>query len=177
VTNDAAFVRTLFHGPLVVKSLDTVLLMEGDDCLFTYTTLGAPSLLSDANTAAAPLLAQSALEQKCDIRVTIIGDVIFATRILSRGSGIEGDWRVVPRDDLTYEDIILDRQTAAYCFDLVRYLGLSFAAIDLIETPEAIYFIEVNPTGEWGWLNGPSRRIDVAIANWLTNVKRLRCQQ
>lgn len=39
VTNDAEIVRESFSGPLVVKSLDTVLLMEGEDCLFTYTTI------------------------------------------------------------------------------------------------------------------------------------------
>ncbi len=31
-------------------------------------------------------------------------------------------------------------------------LGLSFGAIDLIESNNGYYFIEVNPTGEWAWL-------------------------
>lgn len=39
VTNDARCVRNTFPRHLVIKSLDTVLLRDGDDCLFTYTTL------------------------------------------------------------------------------------------------------------------------------------------
>ena len=50
---------------------------------------------------------------------------------------------------------------------LARRLGLSFAAIDLVETPEGTFFIEVNPTGEWGWLSNPEQPIDFAIAAWL----------
>jgi len=38
------------------------------------------------------------------------------------------------------------------CIYLVRELGLSFGAIDLIESNTDFYFIEVNPTGEWAWL-------------------------
>jgi len=29
---------------------------------------------------------------------------------------------------------------------------LTFGGIDLIESCGKFYFIEVNPTGEWGWL-------------------------
>jgi glutathione synthase/RimK-type ligase-like ATP-grasp enzyme len=169
VTNDANAVQNSFPGRLVIKSLDTVLLLEGGDCLFTYTTITSNNLLTDANTGAAPLIAQHALEQKTDIRVTVVGEEVFATRILVHGAGVDGDWRVVPRDDLTYEDICLDSSIKDHCLELMRHLGLSFAAIDLIEAKDGIYFIEVNPTGEWGWLNGPSRRIDRAIAHWLSN--------
>ena len=48
-------------------------------------------------------------------------------------------------------------------------LGLSFAAVDLVETPDGTYFIEVNPTGEWGWLCNSNRKIDLAIASWLSD--------
>ena len=156
-------------GSLVIKSLDTVLLRDGDDCLFTYTTLSSGSELTDDAINAVPLLAQRALEEKSDLRVTVVGDDVFAVRILSQGVGITGDWRVVPKANLEYQDIVLDNEIAARCHLLVRRLGLSFAAIDLIETPHGTFFIEVNPTGEWGWLSTAERPIDRAIASWLGN--------
>lgn len=166
--NDAAQFRAKFPDAVVIKSLDTVLLREGDDCLFTYTTISSSDVLTRANTAAAPLFVQQLLDQKTDLRVTVVGDRIFAIKILVNDAGAEGDWRLASRDSLTYIDVSLDSKTEAACIALARELRLPFAAIDLVETPSGIFFIEVNPTGEWGWLNTKERRIDSAIANWLS---------
>ena len=166
-TNDAAQIRQLFPGPLVVKSLDTVLLRDGEDCLFTYTTLNPESDLSDRTVQAAPLLAQQLLNSKTDLRVTVVGPKVFAVRILSQGRGIHGDWRTVPREDVEFRPFDLSSELVRCCRLLVARLGLSFAAIDLVETPEGSFFIEVNPTGEWGWLSSSQQPIDSAIAAWL----------
>ena len=176
VTNDAHRIRSAFPETLVIKSLDTVLLRDGDDCLFTYTTLNSKNELMENNINTVPLLAQYALKDKIDLRVTVIGDEIFAVRILSNEAGIPGDWRLIPKADLEYEDIVLTEDIAQSCFLLTRRLGRSFSAIDLIETTQGIFFIEINPTGEWGWLSTTERPIDHAIASWLENpscVKKL----
>lgn len=168
-SNDAFAIRNQFPNSAIVKSLDTVLLREGDDCLFTYTTLNQTSEISEEATHDAPLLAQELLTEKTDIRVTLIGDRIFAVKILVNGRGIEGDWRVVPRDDVQYENLELSPQLRRKCHGLAEALGLSYAAIDLIETPDRTYFIEVNPTGEWGWLDAETRPIAATLAEWLQN--------
>ena len=166
-TNDVARIQEISRTDLVIKSLDTVLLRDGKDCLFTYTTVNPGNKLRDETVCAAPLLAQEHLSDKTDIRVTVVGDKVFAVRILSHGSSIGGDWRTLPRKDIQYHDLALDDDLADRCRLLTRTLNLSFGAIDLIETPSGIYFIEINPTGEWGWLSSPERPIDKAIASWL----------
>ena len=168
-TNDATRIRRTFAGALVVKSLDTVLLRDGDDCLFTYTTIGSCNDLTDEAIRAVPFLAQDALEDKTDIRVTVIGEEVFAVRILLGGNGVSGDWRVLPKSELEFHDAELSDDMIRQCLVLVRQLGLSFGAIDLIETPNGIFFIEINPTGEWGWLSSCDRPMDSAIACWLQN--------
>ena len=168
-TNDAGRIREAFPDRLVIKSLDTVLLRDGDDCLFTYTTLNPVGKINDETVNTAPLLAQRAFEEKTDLRVTVVDKELFAVRILSQGSGIAGDWRVVPKTELEFHDIVLCNDLTRQCQLLVRRLGLSFAAIDLIETPQGVFFIEINPTGEWGWLSTAERPIDCAIASWLGN--------
>ena len=169
VTNNADCIQSVFPDSLVIKSLDTVLLRDGDDCLFTYTTIMSSQELTETEVSTAPLLAQAVLEEKTDLRVTVVGDRIFSVRILMQGKGIDGDWRVIEKEKLEYENIVLDDDTAQSCQRLTSSLGLEFAAIDLIETPEGIYFIEVNPTGEWGWLSSNERKIDLAIATWLSS--------
>jgi glutathione synthase/RimK-type ligase-like ATP-grasp enzyme len=168
-TNDAACMRETFPGRLVIKSLDTVLLRESEECLFTYTTLGSGSTLSDEVVATAPLLAQEALEDKVDLRVTVVGEELFAVQILAGGVGVRGDWRLMPKGEVEYRDIHLSEHMNHKCKAIARHLHLSFAAIDLLQTPEGTFFIEVNPTGEWGWLVTPDRPIDRAIASWLAD--------
>jgi len=167
VGNDVATIKDDLPPRLMIKSLDTVLLKEEGDCLFTYTTAAARDGLTDAVVYAAPLLAQEILSPKIDIRVTVAGQKIFAVRILAEDHGIEGDWRTLPRERLQYQDTRLRQDISDSLIMLVRNLKLSFAAIDLVETPQETYFIEVNPTGEWGWLSSHERPIDFAIADWL----------
>jgi glutathione synthase/RimK-type ligase-like ATP-grasp enzyme len=173
VGNDVESIKNRFKKKMVLKSLDTILLREGDDCLFTYTTINEPERFNDDLIYSAPLLAQELLSEKTDIRVTLVGNEIFSVRILSRGKPIAGDWRTEPRAVLEYQDFQLPRDVEMACRNLSIRLGLSFSAIDLIETPEGIFFIEVNPTGEWGWISNDRRRIDKAIATWLTQPKSL----
>lgn len=169
ITNDSNCIQKTFPDRLVVKSLDTVLLRDGDDCLFTYTAMNPDYELSEATVRAAPLLAQHALEEKVDIRVTIVDKEVFSVRILRHNSGVIGDWRVVPRTELEFQDTTLNNETIEQCKLLLNRLRLTFSAIDLIETEQGIFFIEANPTGEWGWLSTTKRPIDRVIASWLEN--------
>ena len=84
-TNDAERARRAFPDGIAVKALDTVLLREGDDCLFTYTTLNPEIELNDSTVKDVPVLAQRALESKCDLRVTVVGEEVFSVRILAGG--------------------------------------------------------------------------------------------
>ena len=167
--NDAEAIRRTFPGRFVLKSLDTVLLREDEDCLFTYTIVDPASKIHDGSIRDAPLLAQQELTNKTDIRVTVVGDAVWAVQILSNGSGVEGDWRTISKSDLSYEDLHLGRDITESCLTLLRTLGLTFGAIDLVETPEKLYFIEINPTGEWEWLASETRPIDRHIASWLAH--------
>ena len=169
ITNDASRIRERFPDRLVIKSLDTVLLRDGDDCLFTYTTLSSGSELNEETVNSIPLLAQHALEDKTDIRVTVVGKEVFAVRILRQNSGIAGDWRVVPKTEIEFRDTVLSDDIIGKCRLLLNRLELHFSAIDLIETNQGVFFIEANPTGEWGWLSTAERPIDHAIASWLEN--------
>ena len=84
IGNDAETFNRSFALPLVVKSLDTVLVRDGDDLLFSYT--GIRDLpFEDVSTASAPFIAQDFICPKTDVRVTVVGSETFATRILSEG--------------------------------------------------------------------------------------------
>lgn len=156
-----------FSGEIIIKSLDTVLLREGNDSLFTYSTVKQPHRLRDDEIYEAPLTVQEYLFPKTDIRVTVIGENLFAVKITNNGKSIEEDWRIISREKIEYTDITLPPEVKYSCQRLVNKLGLNFGAIDLIESNGKYIFIEINPTGEWGWIVTPERRIDSCIAQWL----------
>ena len=52
---------------------------------------------------------------------------------------------------------------------IMHILGLRFGGMDLALVDGVHYFIEVNPTGEWGWLISSARLpIDKAIVDFLS---------
>ncbi len=166
IGNDAKKFRR-FSGNAIIKSLDTVLLRDRDECLFTYSTIGNVQSLSDEEVRSAPLTVQEYIYPKIDVRVTVIGQKIYAVRITSGGQGIDNDWRVTNRDELEYSDFDLPLQIQRMCFHLMEKLNLNFGAIDFIQQNDKFIFIEINPTGEWGWLVNDDRRMDLDIANLL----------
>ncbi|MCB5196917.1 hypothetical protein [Deefgea salmonis] len=157
-----------FQEKIIVKSLDTVLLRDGDDCLFTYTSSVKKSDLTYETIGSAPLIVQNYITNKTDIRVTIIKKHIFSVKITSNGYGIDDDWRLLKKDELEYTNIELPKKIKSKCYKLMVALGLNFGAIDLIESNGDYYFIEINPTGEWGWLSNEDRKIELCIAEALS---------
>lgn len=153
----------------IVKSLDTALFYDGNQELFTYSTLISGCELSDSDLKSAPVIIQEYLDNKIDIRVTIIEKKLIPVKITENNHGIEGDWRKLSKDSLEYSyfQLPIDIETKIYA--LMEKLDLKFGGMDLIFKDGGYYFIEVNPTGEWGWLKFSTKiDIDAAIADCLT---------
>ncbi len=167
VGNDSDQFQERFPCPIIAKSLDTILMREGSENLFTYTTQCDIQELTDDTVATAPLIVQECFEVKTDCRVTVVGEKVFAVKILKMGMPIKGDWRTTPKEELEYIDFKLPEMIERACKTLVRKLGLVFGAIDLLETDDGFVFLEINPTGEWGWLTNEQRQLDIEIAKWL----------
>lgn len=167
ISNSLGFDR-LPSKNFIIKSMDTVLLKENDDCYFTYTSKANPEDFTLDKTKQAPITFQEYIEDKLDIRVTIVGSKVYAVAIKSNGNAISDDWRTLKKEDLEYVDIELPVRIKKLCIEYVKLLGLNYGAIDFIKTKDEYIFIEINPTGEWGWLSNDKREIDYDIAKKLS---------
>ena len=168
MTNDStARVEDILGTRIAIKSIDTLLLRDGEDQLFGYTQITNWNDVATADLRYAPVTAQTAIEPKTDLRVTVVGDWICCVAIRRHSAGIDGDWRLTPKHDIEIDDFELPVEIEIRCLDLVRKLGLRFGAIDLALADDHYWFIEINPTGEWGWLDNAERRISAAIAREL----------
>jgi glutathione synthase/RimK-type ligase-like ATP-grasp enzyme len=102
----------------------------------------------------APCLIQECIQKSFEVRLTIINRKAFAVALDVPDSYPPGvtDWRAV-RDGISYRVLQLPEKIESLCLELLDRLGLVFGAIDLIVTPQQEYvFVEVNPAGQWAWL-------------------------
>ncbi len=157
---------------VAVKGLDTVLLRDGDSEAFGYTRLLDCDELRRHELQSAPFILQNALRRKLDLRVTVVGDRLWAVDVVAGGQPINGDWRIA-KGAADFRRYDLPGDVADRCVALVSSLGLVFGAIDLALQDGTYYFLEINPTGEWGWLaDGLDLPIAEAIATYLTGEDR-----
>ena len=153
----------------IVKSLDTALFYDNQYEYFTYSIKKKGSELSQCSINDAPVILQECLENKIDLRITVVGNVLFPVSIENNFGGIDGDWRKTRKEDLRYRTIELPKEIQNGLRVLVSNLGLVFAGIDMAFIDGDYYFVEANPTGEWAWLqNALGIRIDKAIVDYLT---------
>ena len=124
--------------------------------IFT-TKLDADSLAKVEGVRFAPCLFQEYVAKKLELRVTVMGNKVFATEIhsqVSEKSAIDfrAHYDLANTPYFTHE---LPRDLVEKLLHVHRDLGLVFGAYDFILTPEGKYvFLEVNQQGQFLWLEG-----------------------
>jgi hypothetical protein len=157
ITSSRAAARSFVEaeGTVVCKALRSGLIpgVNGDRVLYTQPV--DPQMLAGLEELGPePYLFQALVEKSADVRVTVIGERVFACRIDSQSTpDASVDWRRGSAEDLHHESIELDEPTTRRLRDLTAGFGLRFAAIDLAVDRERGYvFFEINPNGQWAWV-------------------------
>jgi glutathione synthase/RimK-type ligase-like ATP-grasp enzyme len=158
VTNDPDEVRAFFSScpnGIVVKPLYVGFVDDPNQPRNIFTTLVSEKDLQDVETVClAPSIFQERVLKVFDIRVTVIGQRVFAAQIMtdSLPSHIP-DWRFAPIDTLRHQIYCLPSDIKESCLRLVESLGLEFGAIDLAVDQNGDHvFFEINANGQWAWL-------------------------
>jgi len=106
--------------------------------------------------ASVPMIFQEEIEKEYDVRVTVVGERVFATAIYSQEHAETAtDWRLWDVHDiqLRHEAISTPGPIEAACRDITSRFKLRYSAIDLIKcTNGEYYFLEMNPNGQWAWI-------------------------
>jgi glutathione synthase/RimK-type ligase-like ATP-grasp enzyme len=124
------------------------------------------------NVRMAPVIFQRFVEAVADVRVTVIGDEIYAGSTDPRQGEYPVDFRYNP--SLRWEKHALPAKVQDRLRLLMRRLGLEYGAIDLRLTPEGEYiFLEINPAGQFLWIEVETgHKIAAALAAHLAAAKR-----
>jgi glutathione synthase/RimK-type ligase-like ATP-grasp enzyme len=95
-----------------------------------------------------PIFLQEEIKKLYDIRVTVVGKQLFAASLPSNGNI---DWRSYDKSQ-NWQKFELPEGISNACLKLCKKLNLNFAAIDMVLDKEKIYFLEINPNGQWVWI-------------------------
>jgi hypothetical protein len=115
----------------------------------------------------APVIFQEYVAADADIRVTVMGPRVFATAIRAAPGGYEVDYRM-DMAGASFAAAVLPAAVEEQLRELMRRLGLVYAAIDLRRTHEGDYvFLEVNPAGEWRFVEERTGQPMTSTMAWL----------
>lgn len=109
------------------------------------------------NVQFSPLIFQEYIDKKYELRITVVGQQIFACKIYSQDfEETSVDFRkfaLLEKKIPKHEKENLPIEIQDKILLLMNKLGLVFGCIDMIVTPNDEYiFLEINPSGQWLWI-------------------------
>ncbi|HSX07485.1 MAG TPA: hypothetical protein VLG11_01175 [Candidatus Saccharimonadales bacterium] len=168
----AAFLKT--HPRSVAKSLTTTYpQVEGKTNTF-FTTLLEDGFAPDlTGLHFAPSIFQEAISISTDVRVTVVGDQIFAAAIRAQGAEKSKtyDYRLSQHAGKVTIEALDDfpKELTRQCVEHTKRLGLRFGALDFVLDASGTYwFLENNPNGQWAFIEeSTGQPIGKALADLL----------
>jgi glutathione synthase/RimK-type ligase-like ATP-grasp enzyme len=160
ITNNSSAAREFYYSHnrnIILKALHHHGVEVGRKLYSIYTHRITEQELSRLDDLVyAPCILQQRLTKKSELRVTVVGDQVFAAQLDVRNNrgGYDDIHQLLSSSNFpitVYKDLansISDR-----CIKLVRTLGLKTAAIDfVIDENNRLVFLEANPVYDWYWI-------------------------
>jgi glutathione synthase/RimK-type ligase-like ATP-grasp enzyme len=152
VTNDPDQAQTFAAsaGHIIVKPVRDARVDEQQ--LFWTRRIEDPELLTAVGPE--PYLLQRFIDKVEDVRVVVVAGEVFAVAIDSQ-SDVRSlvDMRAGDLAELPHQRVELPDDVHAGVIGLTAALDLRFAALDFaVDRDGQFWFLELNPNGQWAWL-------------------------
>lgn len=146
----AGFVERLGDAECAIKPLLALGVSNEHSYRLPLTTTLPKGLPLDS-VAYAPNIFQPYINKEAELRCVVMGERIFAAKIISQASDkTRKDWR---GGECQHEIYTLPSSVEASIHRMMDSFEINFASLDMILTPEGEYvFLELNPNGQWLWL-------------------------
>lgn len=123
-----------------------------EDSVIYTSKVDAAALVSHGPSLGCPTLFQRAISRTADVRVTVVDHDLIAVAMTARDGRV--DIRRENFGGVSYAPIVPPPVVQEQLLGLVAAYGLRFAAIDMIIGQDGTwYFLEINPNGQWAWLD------------------------
>jgi len=142
---------------VVFKALNPPQFQDDGEVFWSSTQLlSAEDLQALEGLRHGPGIFQNRVAKRFDLRVTLVGGRVFPVAIHSQAdpeSAVDFRRAWAHGIRLRHEVHDLDPRVRDRCLELARELGLAYCAMDLALTPAGeCVFLEVNPSGQFGWI-------------------------
>ena len=146
----AAFIDRLVGTECAIKPLIPLGVQNEEGYRLPLTTTLPKGHPLDS-VSLAPTIFQPYVDKEAELRCVVIGENIFSARIDSQANeNTRKDWR---GGEYQLEPFSLPEQVEESILRLMDSFGINFASLDMILTPEGEFvFLELNPNGQWLWL-------------------------
>ena len=178
VTNDpleaAAFGKRHQEHGLAIKTIGKGLVhLPPGKTIFT-NRLTAKRVNEPDRISGFPHFLQAYIPKKTELRITIVGEEMFASEMQTQDSPnpkSREDWRRYDLNHVAYNACEIPDELELGLRHLMKHLGLVYGAVDVIRTQDDEFvFLEVNPGGQWLWIEQRvGLPISAAIADRLTH--------
>jgi glutathione synthase/RimK-type ligase-like ATP-grasp enzyme len=146
------------HDGTVVKPIEVKVFTLNGKQRMMFTQKVDKQAPNFAGLHLAPAMVQEAVDLATDIRVTVVGDKVFAAAVAPKSIDtvpeVVRDWRVGDHyggtDIRTFD---LPPSVARMCALHAQEMGLRYSAIDLLLDKKGVFwFLENNPNGQWAFV-------------------------
>ncbi|MGD1949190.1 MAG: MvdD family ATP-grasp ribosomal peptide maturase [Leptolyngbyaceae cyanobacterium] len=165
------FAQTCKQGIITKMLTSFAIYDEGEEKVVYTNPVSEADLEHLEGLQLCPMTFQENIPKALELRITIVGKTVFAAAVDSQKlEKSHHDWR---RQGLAllhdWQPYTLPADITLKLLTLMERLHLNYGAVDMILTPDKRYvFLEVNPCGEFFWLDLlPELEISEAIAQLL----------
>lgn len=171
VTNDPAEAQRFVErspAEVVYKALSRGPCVEAGRSVALYTSVVGAGDVAHPSVARTAHQFQHRVPAVYAVRLTVVDDHLFGARIDTDSPTAAVDWRA-DYDSLRYSAIDVPEAVHGGVLELMTQFGLRFGALDfLVDLDGTHHFLEVNPNGQWGWIEAATGMpITAAIADAL----------
>ncbi|ELC8362426.1 MvdC/MvdD family ATP grasp protein [Clostridium perfringens] len=139
-------INSIIMKGAVIKPLTTGKIINEDTCELIQTSMIENCI--DEEISLTPLYLQEYINKSYEVRVTIINKKVFGVKIDAYN---RVDWRIQQNKN-KYSVIDIPKEIKAKCFKIMDLMNLEFGAFDFIVDNNKFIFLEINPNGQWLWL-------------------------
>jgi glutathione synthase/RimK-type ligase-like ATP-grasp enzyme len=158
ITNDpdaAAKFCQDYNGQIILKAVHHHGIEIENKVFSMYTrSLTRDDLSRLGDLIYAPCILQERLNKKSELRVTIVGEKVFAAELDTTGiPNCRDDLHRCTVSEIPKKAVKLDNAIEEACLKIMKAFGLNYGAFDFIlNDKNQPYFLEVNPAGDWYWI-------------------------
>jgi glutathione synthase/RimK-type ligase-like ATP-grasp enzyme len=158
ITNDpAAAVEFYQHhdGQIVLKAVHHHSIEIKSKVYSMYTrSLTKHDLSRLDDLIYAPCILQERLRKKSELRVTVVGEKVFAAELNTQAmTNCQDDLHRCAISEIPKKAVKLNKATEEACLKIMTIFHLKYCTFDfIVDEKDQLYFLEINPTGDWYWI-------------------------